>query len=188
MLSGHGDQRMREDQTVGKHEFEPVLPELGVGLSSNEVWRFLRKAGVDVDFATANRFHDVLVSLSKHRREEPDWFKERSPAPSDGLQVIVPKIPIASFCSHHLLPWVGYVTVSYTPGEFILGLSKFKRIVDYCSEGLTIQERVTKDVHEVLSKALGVPILVEIKAMHTCAIARGVTLDPGFEFITRIEE
>lgn len=168
--------------------FEPVTPELGIGVASNDVWRFLRRAGLDVDFATASRFHDVLASLSVHKHEEPDWFKERSPAPNDGLKVIVPKIPIASFCAHHLLPWVGYVSISYTPGEFILGLSKFKRIIDFCSEGLTIQEQVTKDVHELLSRALGVSILVEIQGMHTCAVARGVMLGPEFKFITRIEE
>lgn len=88
-------------------------------------------------------------------------------------------IPFASLCEHHLLPFMGYVHVGYIPKGRVLGLSKFKRIVDMYAKRLQIQERLTREVADCIERVTeprGVMIVVE--AEHTCMAIRGVTT-PG---------
>ena len=47
--------------------------------------------------------------------------------------VLVEDIPLRSVCEHHMLPFVGVAHVGYLPGERILGLSKFARLVEFFS-------------------------------------------------------
>jgi len=47
--------------------------------------------------------------------------------------VVVCDIPLQSICEHHLLPFTGMAHVGYLPGERILGLSKFARVVEMFS-------------------------------------------------------
>src|SRR5690349_20188324 len=47
--------------------------------------------------------------------------------------VLVHGIPVRSLCEHHMLPFVGVAHVGYLPGDRILGLSKFARVVDFFS-------------------------------------------------------
>ena len=48
----------------------------------------------------------------------------------DGL-VIQSGIPIVSMCAHHNLAFTGYATVAYIPGDYVIGLSKLNRIVEW---------------------------------------------------------
>lgn len=40
-------------------------------------------------------------------------------------------IPFISFCEHHLVPIVGKANIANIPGDFVIGLSKIHRLVDY---------------------------------------------------------
>jgi GTP cyclohydrolase I len=89
--------------------------------------------------------------------------------------VLVEDIPVRSVCEHHMLPFVGLAHVGYLPGDRILGLSKFARVVDFFSHRPQTQERLTKQVAERLQDQLaprGVGVVVE--AEHTCMTLRGV--------------
>ncbi len=89
--------------------------------------------------------------------------------------VLVEDIPVRSVCEHHMLPFVGVAHVGYLPGERILGLSKFARVVDFHSHRAQTQERLTKQIAEHLQDQLaprGVGVVVE--AEHTCMTLRGV--------------
>jgi len=89
--------------------------------------------------------------------------------------VLVEDIPLRSVCEHHMLPFVGVAHVGYLPGERILGLSKFARLVEFFSHRAQTQERLTKQVAEHLQEHLaprGVGVVVE--AEHTCMSLRGV--------------
>jgi GTP cyclohydrolase I len=88
--------------------------------------------------------------------------------------VLVSDIPVHSLCEHHLLPFTGVAHVGYLPGERILGLSKFARIVDFFARRAQTQERLTTEIAtdlEARLKPLGVGVVIE--AEHSCMSLRG---------------
>jgi len=89
--------------------------------------------------------------------------------------VVVCDIPLQSVCEHHLLPFMGTAHVGYLPGERILGLSKFARVVEMFSRRPQVQERLTKQIADWLDSELsprGVGVVVT--AEHSCMSLRGV--------------
>jgi len=88
--------------------------------------------------------------------------------------VVVEDIPVQSLCEHHMLPFVGVAHVGYLPGERILGLSKFARMVDFHARRPQTQERLTQQVADHLHDELrprGVGVVVQ--AEHSCLSLRG---------------
>jgi GTP cyclohydrolase I len=88
--------------------------------------------------------------------------------------VLVEDIPVHSLCEHHMLPFIGVAHVGYLPGERILGLSKFARLVEFHSRRAQTQERLTKQIADDLQRHLsprGVGVVIE--AEHTCMSLRG---------------
>jgi GTP cyclohydrolase I len=98
--------------------------------------------------------------------ENPDRYDEL---------VLVEDIPVRSMCEHHMLPFIGVAHVGYLPGDRILGLSKFARLVDFYARRPQTQERMTTQIVEHLQTHLqprGVGVV--ICAQHTCMSLRGV--------------
>jgi len=98
--------------------------------------------------------------------------------PNDGGYdelVVARAIPFHSLCMHHLLPFHGVAHVGYLPGDRILGLSKFARVVELFARDLQIQERLTVQIADWLQEHLapkGVGVVLE--AEHMCMSLRGV--------------
>ena len=89
--------------------------------------------------------------------------------------VIVRDIEFYSLCEHHLLPFMGRVHVAYLPDGKVLGLSKIPRIVDIFARRLQVQERMTRQIADLIRDLLhpqGVGVVVE--ALHLCMMMRGV--------------
>jgi GTP cyclohydrolase I len=89
--------------------------------------------------------------------------------------VIARDIPVYSLCEHHLLPFHGVAHVAYIPADRIVGLSKLARVVDLFAGRLQVQERLTRQVAELLWRELeprGVGVVIE--AEHMCMTMRGV--------------
>ncbi len=89
--------------------------------------------------------------------------------------VIVRDIEFYSLCEHHLLPFLGRVHVAYMPAGKVIGLSKIPRIVDIFARRLQVQERMTRQIADLLEEILepkGVAVVVE--GMHLCSMMRGV--------------
>jgi GTP cyclohydrolase I len=98
--------------------------------------------------------------------------------------VLVRDIPVASLCEHHILPFTGVAHVGYLPGERILGLSKFARMVDFHARRPQTQERLTRRLADHLAEQLeprGVGVVIE--AEHTCMTLRGARA-PGTRTVT----
>ncbi len=90
--------------------------------------------------------------------------------------VISKGIKVMSMCSHHWQTISGTCAIGYIPGDYVLGLSKLTRIVDWFARRGQIQEELGEQVADFLEhflkpKALG----VVIEAKHYCMIARGVS-------------
>ena len=89
--------------------------------------------------------------------------------------VIVRDVEFYSLCEHHLLPFMGRVHVAYIPDGKVLGLSKIPRIVDLFARRLQVQERMTRQIADLIRDLLhpqGVAVVVE--ALHLCMMMRGV--------------
>lgn len=89
--------------------------------------------------------------------------------------VIVRDVEFYSLCEHHLLPFMGRVHVAYIPDGKVLGLSKIPRIVDMFARRLQVQERMTRQIADLIRDLLhpqGVAVVVE--ALHLCMMMRGV--------------
>jgi GTP cyclohydrolase IA len=89
--------------------------------------------------------------------------------------VIVRDIEFNSLCEHHLLPFIGRAHVAYIPRNCVIGLSKIPRIVDMFAHRLQVQERMTRQIADLIEELLqptGVAVVVE--ALHLCSMLRGV--------------
>lgn len=89
--------------------------------------------------------------------------------------VLVRDIEFYSLCEHHMLPFLGRAHVAYLPNGKVIGLSKIPRIVDLYARRLQVQERMTRQIADVIQNTLephGVAVVVE--AVHLCSMMRGV--------------
>ncbi len=89
--------------------------------------------------------------------------------------VIVRDVEFYSLCEHHMLPFMGRVHVAYIPDGKVIGLSKIPRIVDIFARRLQVQERMTRQIADLIRDLLhpqGVGVVVE--ALHLCTMMRGV--------------
>ncbi len=89
--------------------------------------------------------------------------------------VIVRDIELYSMCEHHLLPFFGKCHVAYLPSNKVIGLSKIPRLVDMFARRLQVQERLTQQIAQTVTKWInpkGVAVVIE--ARHLCMMMRGV--------------
>lgn len=89
--------------------------------------------------------------------------------------IVVKDIEFFSMCEHHMLPFFGRAHVAYLPREKVVGLSKIPRIVEMYGRRLQVQERMTRQIAELIREMLhpyGVAVVVE--ASHMCSMMRGV--------------
>jgi GTP cyclohydrolase IA len=83
-------------------------------------------------------------------------------------------IPFMSFCEHHFLPFHGSIDLIYEPGEYIIGIGKLSRLVNYRSQRFNIQERIAEQLcNDLMEFALARGAFARVKAQHMCLCYRG---------------
>ena len=102
----------------------------------------------------------------------------------DGItydSMVIDKGDFYSVCEHHCRSFFGEYTFAYIPNPKgkILGLSKIGRVVDYCSAKMQIQERLVKEIVDMLAEALAdedyppLGMALSMTGRHLCKEARG---------------
>ncbi len=109
-----------------------------------------------------------------YRRDPKEILEKRFTTHSEDM-VVLSDIELYSTCEHHMLPFIGKCHFAYMPNKQVIGVSKLVRLMDVFARRLQIQEELTYQIANTLSKeinALGVAVLVE--AQHLCMTSRGV--------------
>jgi len=119
----------------------------------------------------AHMFSEILGGIN----QDPASHLQVIQGEKHDEMVLIKNIPLYSMCEHHLLPFAGVAHVAYIPkGGRIVGLSKIARVVDIFSRRLQVQERLTKQIADLINdqlKPLGVMVVIE--AEHMCMSMRG---------------
>lgn len=106
---------------------------------------------------------------------KPELHIKCFPHMPDDQMVVVSGIAFYSMCEHHMAPFYGYASIAYIPdARGVTGLSKLARVVDGYSRRLQVQEGLTRDIADGLTRALSADVGVRLAATHTCMSTRGV--------------
>ncbi|MCS6807481.1 MAG: GTP cyclohydrolase I [Bacteroidota bacterium] len=99
--------------------------------------------------------------------------------------VISKGIAVMSVCSHHWQTIAGTCAIGYIPGDYVIGLSKITRIVDWFARRGQIQEELGEQIAEYLYQLLQPEaVIVTITSRHYCMIARGVSSEEDKAYMT----
>ena len=138
-----------------------------------------REGLIETPDRVARMLSEVLEGTNYSNHEIAQMFgKTFSVQESEQTEsaVVMKDIQVFSYCEHHMaLMYDMFVNVAYIPNGKVLGLSKIARICDMAAKRLQIQERLGKDIAEIISEVSGSPdVGVLITGSHSCMTARGI--------------
>lgn len=146
--------------------------EKGVRLILQGIGEDLKRAGLQ---KTPERVARMLEEILGGIHEDPAEQLQVIQGEKHDEMVLIKNIPLYSMCEHHLLPFAGVAHVAYIPkGGRIVGLSKIARVVEILSRRLQIQERLTKQIADLINETMNpLGVMVVIEAEHMCMSMRG---------------
>lgn len=132
-----------------------------------------REGLLDTPDRVVRAFEEYFVGYS----EDPEKVLGRTFEETDGYDemVLLKDITFESHCEHHLAPIIGRVHVAYMPDQGVVGISKLARVVDIYAKRLQIQEKMTSQISNTITKVLKPKgVAVVIQAQHQCMTCRGI--------------
>lgn len=159
---------------------DPELPYPRASRLEGIVTELIGQLGEDVTreglLKTPGRVERSLRFLTSGYQQDAEAIIRGALFHAEGSEMVVVKgIEFYSLCEHHMLPFFGHAHIAYIPGETILGLSKFARVIDVFARRMQVQERLTVQIADVLEQTLapkGVAVVSD--ASHLCMMMRGV--------------
>jgi GTP cyclohydrolase I len=149
---------------IEKH-FAQIMHTLGLDLADDSLKntpRRVAKMYVQEVFSGLNPQNFPEVRLFENKYQYDQMLVEKN-------------ITLYSYCEHHFVPIIGKVHVAYISRGEVVGLSKINRLVQFYAKRPQVQERLTIQIAEALSKHLNTPdVAVMIEADHLCVASRGV--------------
>jgi GTP cyclohydrolase I len=128
---------------------------------------------LDTPARVARAYAEMFAGL----RQSPDEVLSTTFDLGHDEMVLVQDIEVYSTCEHHLVPFHGVAHVGYIPGidGRITGLSKLARLVDVYAKRPQVQERLTTQVADALTRILQPRgVIVVIQCEHLCMSMRGI--------------
>lgn len=155
------DEKMR----VIERHFEEIMLTLGLDLTDDS----LR----GTPHRVAKMFvKEIFQGLDPANKPNAKVFENKF---KYGEMLVEKNISVHTTCEHHFLPIVGRAHVAYISNGTVIGLSKINRIVDYYARRPQVQERLTMQIADEISRALNTEdVAVLIDAKHFCVAARGI--------------
>ncbi len=163
----HDNPALSEEEKMEKIEyhFAKIMNTLGLDLSDDSLNKTPKRV--------AKMFvREIFSGLNPENKPEITLFKNKY----GYKKMLVEKdITLYSTCEHHFVPIIGKVHVAYIPGEYVVGLSKINRLVQFYAKRPQVQERLTMQILEGLKEMLNNDnVAVVIEADHLCVASRGI--------------
>ena len=151
-------------ELIEKH-FREIMHILGLDLTDDSLQGTPRRVA-------KMYVNEVFRGLNPENKPHAKLFHNRF---AYNQMLVERNISVYSNCEHHFVPIVGKAHVAYFSNGQVIGLSKLNRIVQYCSQRPQIQERLTKQIANMIKESLGTEdVAVIIDAHHHCVSSRGV--------------
>lgn len=128
----------------------------------------------------AKMYEEVFAGMNYTNHEIAQMFDktfEEGFEKTDSKEMVIMKdIDLFSYCEHHIaLMYDMKATVAYIPNGKVIGLSKIARICDMVGRRLQLQERIGRDVADILTEITGSQdVAVILEGCHSCMTARGI--------------
>lgn len=125
---------------------------------------------------TPLRAAKAMMFATQGYNENPEAIMKQAIFEYAGSKIVIVKdIEFYSLCEHHILPFFGKVSIGYIPKGEMIGLSKLARLVNVFARRLQVQERLTAQICQSISKILSTRgVIVKCEAEHLCMKMRGV--------------
>ena len=139
-----------------------------------------REGLVETPDRVARMYAEIFCGL----HTDPAVYLQKTFTQKHDEMVLVRDIEFSSMCEHHLLPFTGTAHIAYLPDGKVVGLSKLARVVEAVARRPQVQERMTEDLADLITRELnprGVGVIIE--AAHSCMTIRGVR-KPGSTTVT----
>lgn len=162
---------------INKQKIEEHFREILIALGENPNREGLKETPKRVAKAYEEIFNGLNYSNEEIAKMYDKGFTDEdieSSSQGFGEFVLVKNIKAFSCCEHHFLPMELDVHVAYIPGKKVLGLSKLPRVVKHVCKRPQLQERIGRDIFDVLNIMTGSEdIIVIIEGKHMCVSMRG---------------
>lgn len=148
-----------------EHHFAQIMNTLGLDMNDES----LR----DTPHRVAKMYvKEIFSGLNPENKPDISVFENKYKY----REMLVSKdISLYSNCEHHFVPIIGKVHVGYFPKDYVIGLSKINRLVQYYAHRPQVQERLTVQIANGLKDALNIEdVAIVIEADHMCVASRGI--------------
>jgi len=148
-----------------ERNFREIMYTLGLDLTDDSLSgtpHRVAKMFVKEIFSGLNPANEPKIALFENKYSYNEMLVEKN-------------ITVHSMCEHHFLPIVGKAHVAYMSNGSVIGLSKLNRVVRHFARRPQVQERLTREIADHLTQALGTEdVAVIIDAKHFCVSMRGI--------------
>ena len=155
--------RVQKTGTINKNKIEKIIRQLLVELGENP-----NREGLIGTPKRIAEMYEEIFSGYKMNSELDVSFSEETNA------IIAKDIQFYSMCEHHMLPFYGKIHIAYVPNGKVFGLSKLVRLAEKYSRRMQIQERLTTEIADEISKRGVSGVIVIAEGEHLCMKMRGV--------------
>ena len=155
--------RVQKTGTINKNKIERLIRQLLVELGENP-----DREGLAETPKRIAEMYEEIFSGYRMNAELDVSFKEETNA------IIARDIQFYSMCEHHMLPFFGRIHIAYVPNGKVFGLSKLVRVAEKYSRRMQVQERLTTEIANEISKRGVSGVIVIAEGEHLCMKMRGV--------------
>jgi len=128
---------------------------------------------VETPKRVARAYAEIFSGIENTKEQINKILSTSFVSPQDEM-ILVRDILVYSMCPHHFLPVVYHIDIAYIPNGRVLGLSKLPRIAEVLAKRPIIQEDITVDIAETLTRIGCFGVAVRVVGDHYCMKMRGV--------------